>query len=177
MRRLLPLLACFALLFIVLSLLPCGCGYKAHSLSSAGEIGTVFVPIFENYSFRRGYEFQLTQAVIEQIQREGTLRVAPRDEAESELQVSIMEYSEPVLLEDADDQVLEAEAMAAVSLIWRDLRTGALLLKEDSLRVAAPFVVPLGGDEPSARREAFKRIAEMIVDSMLVRAQFLEELQ
>jgi hypothetical protein len=159
------------LMLLAASVLLDGCGYRTFGAASFGEVNTIFVPIFENYSFRRGYEFQLTEAVIEQIQREGTFRVASRDEADSELQVAIMEYTEPVLLEDAKDQVLEAEAMVSIQLVWRDLRNGSLLLKEDSLRVAAPFIVPLGGDEPTARNEAFKRMAEIIVDSILIAAQ------
>ena len=163
------------LMLLAASVLLDGCGYRTFGAASFGDVNTISVPIFENYSFRRGYEFQLTQAVIEQIQREGTLRVASRDEADSELQVAIMEYTEPVLLEDAEDQVLEAEAMVSIQLVWRDLRNGRLLLKEDSLRIAAPFIVPLGGDEPTARNEAFKRMAEIIVDSILIAAQARRE--
>lgn len=168
---------CFALVLLVASFTLYGCGYKPYRLTAVGDVQTIFVPIFENYSFRRGYEFQLTAAVIEQIQRESTLRVTSRDDAQSELQVSIIEYREPVLLEDAEDQVLEAEANVTVRMVWRDLRNGNLIMKEDSLQVAAPFVVPLGGDEPTARQEAFRRMAEVIVDSMLVTAQFRKEAQ
>ena len=66
-------------------LVDCGCGYRAASTRSRGEVTTVFVPVFENYSFRRGHEFELTRAVVNQIQNEGRLRIVPADEADSEL--------------------------------------------------------------------------------------------
>lgn len=175
MKRSLRMIGLGLLVMLAAPLLLDGCGYRTFGAASFGEVNSVFVPIFENYSFRRGYEFQLTEAVIEQIQREGTLRLASRDEADSELQVAIIEYMQPVLLEDARDQILEAEATISIRLVWRDLRNGRLLLKEDSLRVAAPFIVPLGGDEPTARKEAFKRMAEIIVDSILIAAQAQRE--
>lgn len=148
-------------------LFACGsCGYRAARGPVAGDVKTVFVPIFDNYSFRRGYEFQLTKAVIDQIQTEGALRVVSRDKADSELLVTIMEYREPTLLEDQKDAVLEAEVMASFRVVWRDLHTGRIIFEKDGLQVRAPYIVPRGEDEETARREAFKRFAERLVDAI-----------
>lgn len=77
MKQLPRMIAPGLLMLLAASVLLDGCGYRTFGAASFGDVNTIFVPIFENYSFRRGYEFQLTQAVIEQIQREGTFGLPP----------------------------------------------------------------------------------------------------
>ena len=164
MKLFAPITLISFLLLSCAALLNCGCGYRSAGTRAAGEVTSVFVPIFENYSFRRGYEFELTRAVISQIQSEGILRVAPRDQADSELLGSILTYEQPVILEDPQDEVIEAKAGLTLRILWRDRRTDRVLMHQDNLNVSAPFIIPRGETEATAREELFKRIAENIVD-------------
>lgn len=89
------------------------------------SIRTVYVPIFENVSFRRGLEFDLTRAVIREIEAKTPYRVVNcRENADTELKGKIVNRNKSVILPNRLGEVREGEVNLAVELLWLDLRPG-----------------------------------------------------
>ena len=78
-------LACIIALFALIS----GCGYTTKSLISR-KINSIYIPIFENDTFRRGLEFDLTSAVKDEIMSKTKLRILQKDSADTILTGRIM---------------------------------------------------------------------------------------
>ena len=61
-----------------------GCGYSTKSLYNK-NYHTVAVPIFENKTFRREWEFRLTEAIAKNIEYRTPYKVAKQDKADTVL--------------------------------------------------------------------------------------------
>lgn len=69
-----------------------GCvGYKLGSNLPA-DVGSVYVPVFVNETDEPGLEAVTTSAAIQEIQKDGSLKVAPEAEASCVLQVKLRSY-------------------------------------------------------------------------------------
>lgn len=69
-----------------------GCvGYKLGSNLPPG-IRSVFVPMFVNATGEPGLEASATSAAIEEIQKDGSLQVRPREQSDCVLEVKLMTY-------------------------------------------------------------------------------------
>jgi hypothetical protein len=94
------------------------------------RIHTVRVPIFENRTFIRGVEFDLTQAVIREIEQKTPYKVVgPYSNADTELTGTVKTFTKALLDVSQLNEVREAETTLAVEVVWRDLRTGEYLTK------------------------------------------------
>jgi hypothetical protein len=107
------------------------------------SIHTVRVPILKNLTQRHGLEFDLTKAVVREIELKTPYKVVSADcDADTELIGTIISYNKNILNRNQLNEVREAETTLAVELIWRDLRTGEILTRP--LRVqttpAAPYI-------------------------------------
>lgn len=128
-------------------------GYTTQPNYDCG-IRTVYVPIFQNVTFSRGLEFQLTRAVIREIEAKTPYKVVSnRDAADSELLGKIVTTRKSVVLMNQLNEVREAEALMGVELVWRDLRpglTGKILSGDDPEQYRDPLQPPLPGAPPAA---------------------------
>ena len=107
------------------------------------SISTVRVPIFKNLTQRRGLEFDLTQAVVREIEMKTPYKVvAANCDADTELTGTIISLNKNILNRNQLNEIREAETTLAVELIWRDLRTGEILTRprRGQLTPAAPFI-------------------------------------
>jgi hypothetical protein len=94
------------------------------------HIKTVYVPIFQNLTYYRGLEFDLTRAVIREIETKTPYKVVSnRDAADTELTGKIKLFYKRLLNRNQLNEVREAETTLGVELVWRDLRTGEVLSK------------------------------------------------
>ncbi|HTK73694.1 MAG TPA: LPS assembly lipoprotein LptE [Gemmataceae bacterium] len=135
-------------LFVALGL--CGCesaghfsvfGYTTKPNYDEG-IRTVHVPIFENITFRRGLEYDLTRAVIREIEQKTPYKVVgDRCRADTELSGTILNANKNLLNRNQLNEIREAETVVTVSLVWKDLRTGEILSRPGQ----APNVYPTPG--------------------------------
>jgi hypothetical protein len=106
------------------------------------SVRTVHVPIFENISFHRGIEFDLTRAVIREIEQKTPYKVVgDRCRADTELSGVILNANKNLLNRNQLNEVREAEIVVTVSLVWKDLRTGEILSRPGQ----APNVYPTPG--------------------------------
>src|SRR5436190_19593589 len=90
-----------ASLFICMACALGGCGYQ-HSGSTTnassgyqwsslyrGDVNSVAVPIFTNKTFYRGVEFNLSKAVVTQVEAKSPYKVVPRERADTVLEGEI----------------------------------------------------------------------------------------
>jgi hypothetical protein len=92
------------------------------------NIRTVYVPIFNNNTFVRGLEFDLTDAVIKAIEQQTPFKVVHQAEcADTELDGTIMAYNKTILNVNQQNEVREAQMGLTVQVVWKDRRTGEIL--------------------------------------------------
>jgi hypothetical protein len=86
---------------------------------------TVYVPIFKNITYYRGLEFQLTEAVIQEIEAKSPYKVvSDRGTADTELSGTIVNFQKNILNRNQLNEIREAQTILTVEVIWRDLHTG-----------------------------------------------------
>lgn len=120
------------------------------------RIHTVHVPIFQNRTFWRGIEFDLTRAVIREIEAKTPYKVVSDPfTADSVLSGSIISFNKNILNRTQLNEVREAETTLAVEIVWKG-RGGEILSRPAPREVAtaapslpvaegpSPLPVPLG---------------------------------
>lgn len=145
-----------------------GCGYSTRSLYPS-HIRTVAVPIFENRSFYRGLEFDLTEALIKEIELRTPYKVTLPPQADTILQGTIVRVDQRLLSSTrhgALPQELELEAV--VNFHWKDARTGRVLCERRDL-VAVGRYVPVravGETYSTAQHQLVQDLAGRIVGAL-----------
>ena len=139
-----------------------GCGYTTHSMVRE-DIRSIYVPVFENSTYRRGFERSLTAAVVTEIRRFTNLRIVPAGAADSILTGKITKVEEAVETKTVDDEVLQRSIALTVKLCWRDALTKRDIIPPCTIRERVKFVPQLG--EPFGEK-AFRETAERIVEKL-----------
>ena len=156
------------LVYIVLSLLFISlgsCGYSSKSLLRS-NVRSIYVPIFDNNTFRRGYEFDLTKAVRDQILLRTRLNIVDKDEADSILFGKVSSVNEDVIIEDTKDNIVESRVSIGVDIRWVDKRTGRTIIERKNIKRPTEFIVRKNETLSSASNEAFVGVAQSIVETM-----------
>ena len=92
------------------------------------HIHTIYVPIFKNLTLWRGLEFDLTRAVIREIEAKTPYKVVSSPScADSQLSGTIISLNKNVINRNQQNEIREAETTLAVEIVWKDLRTGEIL--------------------------------------------------
>jgi lipopolysaccharide assembly LptE-like protein len=108
-------------------------GYQAGADALYDQnIKTVYVPLFNNRAFQttpyRGFEVDVTQAVIREIGKTTTFRVTSDcNKADTELLGNIVAIMKILVNYNQQLQVREAEVTVWLDVVWRDLRDGTIL--------------------------------------------------
>lgn len=161
------------LVLMVCSAFPSGCGYAVGSPYSA-EIRSIYVPTFQSSSNRRGLEFQLTEAVIKQIQMRTPFRLVDEDAADTRLTGRLISADKSVLGVNGYSDARELQVNLVVEVTWEDLRTGKILkeravpITPDIIRqtAQASFAPEVGQSLATANQQALDALARNIVDMM-----------
>lgn len=149
-----------------------GCGYTIGPAFSPG-VRTVAVPIFQADLFRRGIEFQLTEAVQKQLKLRG-LQIAEAPYADTRLTGRIVSFKKNRLSESAGDDPRELQLNLVAMVTWEDLRTGKILnqqeiaLPPEAMGFAgnASFAPEIGQSLATANQQLVDNIARDIVNKM-----------
>jgi hypothetical protein len=166
----------FALLCAALvasTILVAGCGYNIGAPFQA-EIQSVHVPIFKSTSYRRNLEYQLTEAVQKEIQKQSHFKVVKEPQADTRLTGHIIDVRKERLGENGYDDPRELQMQFSVEVTWEDLRTGQILMQNripispESVRLlsTADFAPELGQSQATATQDAIDRMARQIVQMM-----------
>ncbi|MBN1344946.1 MAG: LptE family protein [Phycisphaerae bacterium] len=153
----------------VLAGLSSGCGYSVGARSEfRTDIKTVHVPIFQNKDFRRGLEFQLTEALIKTIELHTPYKTTSnKGRADSVLTGQIIEVRQGTMGLDFKTHLpRETQATVVASFNWKDLRTGKVLVDMPLITQSVDYIEPVGENFYEASQEAMNDMAERIVEKM-----------
>jgi hypothetical protein len=167
------------LLFLLI--LP-GCGYN-NGYSSVGEesknqwyqwrslyredVKTVAVPIFKNKDYRRGVEFSLSKAIVNQIEMRTPYKVVAREKADTILEGEIVEIKLHTLSESTRSAIPQEQLYdIKVNFVWKDQRTGIILCDRKNFEQTTTFYPTLGEGEFVGSQTGVERLALGIVQEM-----------
>jgi hypothetical protein len=112
---------------------PSICGYKLGADALYDPcIKTVYVRTFENRAFQttpyRGFERDVTKAVVDEIQRVTPYKVTSDiNAADTELIGVIVSIQKQIMNRTQQNTIREGELQVSVDVVWRDLRDGTIL--------------------------------------------------
>lgn len=171
-RRCIDMMRCAAgLCSIALCLGFCGCGglsgYSGETLFPT-EISSVYVEMFENQSFWRGVEYELTDALAKRIEADTPYKiVSSRDRADSIINGQILSVGQSIVsIERQRGTALEKELELRAAVSWKDLKTAELLINNRSVSGSATYSPLQQQSFKYASSLAANNLAERIVELM-----------
>ena len=156
-----------AALLVTASLAVAGCGYTRQAIFPEG-IQTVTVQTFQNKTFYKGVQFDLTEALIKQIELETPYK-AVSDSADTLVEGVITDIQQRKLSRTSTGGLVqEVEVRIMVNFQWKDQRTGQLLRQRKGLVGVGRHVLtsPIGEPFPTGQHGAVQRLAKQIVSTM-----------
>lgn len=160
-----------ALCCIALSLGFCGCvvlnGYSDEPLFPE-QISSVYVEMFENQSFWRGVEYDLTEALGKRIEADTPYKVvSSRDRADSVISGQIVSVSQSVIsIERELGTALEREVALRALVSWKNLKTAELPLNNRLVSASATYSDLQDQSFKYASSLAANNLAKRIVEQM-----------
>jgi hypothetical protein len=141
------------------------CGYSSKPLYNSAY-RTIAVPIFANKTFRREWEFRLTEALDKAIESRTPYKIVSQDKADTVLSGEIVTISQDVL-SNRYGTVLprESQLTMAVNFIWKD-RSGRVLVERSNFNRSATEIPQIGERVVDAEQLAVERLASAIVDQL-----------
>lgn len=115
-------------------------GYSSESLFPE-EVDSVYVEMFDSRSFRRGVEYELSNALAKRIEAETPYKIiSSRDRADTVISGQILSISESWLSSEREvGRALEKEVELRAVVNWKNLKTGELLIDNQSVSASASF--------------------------------------
>jgi hypothetical protein len=142
------------------------CGYSTGSLVSP-TYRTIAVPVFDNPTKRHDLEWELTQAVVEEIQSRTGLRVVDSsDSPDLVLRGSLVDVDEDVLSHRERQRIRESAYFLTAEIEVVEAHTGKSVVAKDRVSERESFVSSIGEDVRTARAEANRALAERIVQKL-----------
>ncbi|MDO8127659.1 MAG: LptE family protein [Candidatus Brocadiales bacterium] len=141
------------------------CGYTSRSLIDQ-NVQSVYVPIFDNDTFRRDLEYDLTKAIKEEILFRTQLKIVDEKHADTILTGILKDVQENVLIENPDAVTIESRVNVFVQFSWLDQRTGRILIDKQNVAASAEFIATRNEDVRSGEIEAFVNTARKIINLM-----------
>lgn len=145
-----------------------GCGYRHQELFSE-EYRTVAVPIFENRTFYRGAEFDLSEALVKEIERRTPYKVVSPTTADTIVEGVISDIQQRMVTRGVGGGVpQEIELTITVNFQWKDLRTGEVLRDRRGFKAVGRHIPaqPMGEPIEIAQHAAVEQLARDIVSTM-----------
>jgi hypothetical protein len=137
-----------------------GCAYPRYALLRE-DIRTIYVPVFENSTWRRGLEVDLTRAVTEELKLHTHLRFVSRKRAESILEGELLAFEQHGVTKTKSDDIVLTTITARVRFRWVDNLTGKDIVPWQTVVEGRRYPVTLGESvEEGIFREAAQRIVE-----------------
>ena len=108
-----------------------GCGSYSNSWPYREDVRSVYVEMFDTKSFRRGHEYVFTDALCKRIEAQTPYKiVADRNIADTILSGTLSSIGQGVLaMERESGKPLENEAIVSVTVNWKDLTNGDIIIE------------------------------------------------
>lgn len=153
-------------MLLLTAVLLTGCGYSHKTLYPEG-VSSVQVKMFGNRTFYRGAEFDLTEALVKEIELRTPYKVVSDSAADTVLEGTIVAINQTRLSRRRDGGLpLEMEMQILVDFTWRNLRTGQVMADRKGLAVVGRYVPPAGETLSAGQHEAIEKLASRIVGEM-----------
>ena len=149
----------------------CGCngiaGYSNESLFPE-DIRSVCLEMFDNQTFRRGVEYELSDALAKRIEVDTPYKiVSDSDRADTVMSGQIVSIGEMALSIDRDvGTVLEKEVKLQAVVNWKNLKTGQLMMDQLKVSASASYSTYQQQDFKYASSLAANNLARKIVELM-----------
>jgi hypothetical protein len=119
----------------------CGCASYSNKSLFPEDVGSVYVEMFDNKSFWRGVEYELTDALAKRIETETPYKIiSSRDRADTVISGQIVSVDESWLsTERQTGRPMEKEVELRAVVNWKNLKTGELLIDNKSVSASASY--------------------------------------
>jgi hypothetical protein len=155
--------------FCALGLYGCSgiAGYTNESLFPQ-NVESVRLEMFDNQTFRRGVEYELSDAISKRIEADTPYKiVTDADRADTVLNGQIVSIEELALSTDREiGTVLESEVLLRAVVNWKNLKTGDLLIDHKTVSASASYSIYQMQDFKYASTLAANNLARKIVELM-----------
>ena len=164
-----------AVLYTILLLLPLsGCEWDKNNSAFSHEslfrtdIKTVYVKMFQNKSFYRKVEYDLTRALCQRIEHQLPYKVVSSpNNADTILEGTITGVTSKALVSERIlDRPLATEIRFKCQVTWKNLKTDELYIDHQNIRVVSDYKKLLAQSQRSALQDAANTAAISIVSSM-----------
>lgn len=142
-------------------------GYSNESLFPR-DVETVRVEMFDNQTFRRSVEYELTDALSKRIEADTPYKiVTDPDRADTVIGGQLVSIEELALSTDRDvGTVLESEVLLRAVVHWKNLKTGDLMIDHRTISASASYSIYQAQDFTYASTLAANNLARKIVELM-----------
>ena len=146
-----------------------GCGYSVGLGGNLpSHLKTVAVPIFVNSTQQPAVESVITAAVVNAFVTSGRLKVVSVKEADAILEGNIISYNLDSIAYNSQINVTEYRLRVRVNILFRDVRQGTTLYKQDGLEQWADFRVQGQVSDTLAREDQAARQASVEIGRRIV---------
>jgi len=149
----------------------CGCakmgGYSSESLFPQ-DVSSVCLKMFDNKSFRRGVEYELSDALAKRIEADTPYKiVSSPDRADTVISGQIVSIDESTLTTERKiGRALERQVRLTAIVNWKNLKTGDLLIDDRQVAVDTTYSIYQNQDFSYASALAANNLAQKIVELM-----------
>jgi len=163
--------ALMPLYFCALCLCLCGCaeiaGYSDEPLFPQ-EVESVCLKMFDNRTFRRGVEYELSDALAKRVEVDTPYKIVSNmDRADTVISGQIVSMGELALSTDREmGRVLEREVQLIAVVNWKNLKTGQLMIDNQEVSASASYSTYMDQDFKYASSLAANNLARKIVELM-----------
>ena len=157
-----------AMLFIFISIGAIGCGGYSNQSLYPQDVNNVCVLMFDNDSFRRGVEYELTDALAKRIEAITPYKViSNQDKADTVISGRIKAADTTVLsVERQTGRALEKEVSLTAVVRWENLKTGKYLIDNETISATATFSEWQNQSFEYASTLAANKLAQKIIEKM-----------
>jgi len=142
-------------------------GCAGYRLGSTLTVKSVYVPTVTNNTDEPFLETEITRAIRDELQREGSLRLESENEAESTLIISVNKYELTAISTERTNRSLANEfrvdLVASVKLVENS--TGRVIMNRSAVRGDSFF--EFAGDLVTARRTALPKVSDDLANDIV----------
>lgn len=144
-----------------------GCGGYQNNWPYPQQIQTVYVEMFDTNSFRRGHEYVLTDAICKRLEAQTPYKiVSDRNVADSILSGQMGIGTSVLATDYYSGAPIEQESLVSVTVTWKNLKTGELLISGEKVYASASYSNPLGQTFEYSINQAVNKAAVRVVELM-----------
>jgi hypothetical protein len=144
-----------------------GCQGYSNSWLHRQDVQTVYVEMIETSSFRRGYEFILTDAICKHIEAQTPYKIVSDRTVADTILSGTATFGQGVLATERwEGRPLEYETSVAATITWSNLKTGQVLVDRQIVYGAASYSAQAGQTFDYSISVAINKAAQKVVEQM-----------